>query len=232
MLERGELFMKARRKIIMLVLVIIILIVIILLGLFSIKIKELTTPTTGAYIKQYENPKKALLVIDLQEGTSGNMGQKANALLEKVNILIQDFQNQELHIIYIKQENKNTLFNRFLFQGNLIQDTKSTEFDKRLQVVNNIEFTKSIQDSFQNQQFEAFLIQNEIDELYIVGIDAKACIYKTALGAKNRNYKTFIVSDAIASTDDENLTEILTKYEHDELDIITANEVSEEILNQ
>lgn len=224
--------MKARRKIILLVLASIILIVMILLVLFLIKIKTITTPTSGVYIKKYENPKKALLVIDLQEGTSGNMGQKADALLEKVNILIQSFQNQELHIIYIKQENKNTLFNRFLFQGNLIQDTKSTQFDKRLQVVNNIEFTKSIQDSFQNKQFEEYLIQNEIDELYIVGIDAKACIYKTALGAKNRNYKTFIVSDAIASTNDENLTEIISKYEHDELETITANEVSEEISNQ
>lgn len=215
----------------MIISVIIILIVIILLAIFTIRIKKITTPTTGVYINKYENPKKALLVIDLQEGTSGKMGQKAETLFEKVNILIQNFQSQGLHIIYVKQENENTLFNRFLFQGNLIKDTKSTQFDKRLQVVNNIEFTKSIQDSFQNKEFESFLIQNEIDELYLVGVDAKACIYSTALGAKNRNYKTFIVSDAIASINNENLTEILTKYEHDGLSIITANEVSEKILN-
>ena len=59
----------------------------------------------------------------------------------------------------------------------------------------------------------AFLIENQIDELYLTGLDAEHCVYHTAKGALNRGYAVKIITDAVLILHEKKLTDILRKYQ-------------------
>jgi nicotinamidase/pyrazinamidase len=63
---------------------------------------------------------------------------------------------------------------------------ENKKFDKRINILSNHCFTKSMPDAFNNPKLEAFLNEHQISELYLVGLDAAACVYFTAKGALKR----------------------------------------------
>ena len=70
-------------------------------------------------------------------------------------------------------------------------------FDKRLKTVSGIELVKTKSDAFLNTDLDSILINNEVSEIYIVGLDAAHCVNTTVQAAKNRNYQIYIVEDAV-----------------------------------
>jgi nicotinamidase-related amidase len=87
-----------------------------------------------------------------------------------------------------------------------------TEIDSRIHIISNQIFGKPKGDSFSNPDFEKYLVENRIDNLVLCGLDARFCIYHTAIGAVNRGYKVTIVTDAIAMKDQSKLGNMLRKY--------------------
>ena len=190
--------------------------------------KKIFTPTTGEKISKYADPAKALLVIDVQEDYTGLKGKQpvpyknAEIQIAIINRLIDKASKTGIKVVYIRHLYDNNLLTR-LFIGRGIEGLPGTELDARINVINRNEFTKKLSDSFSNPQFEAFLIKNHVDELYLVGLDAAYCIYNTSMGALNRGYKVTVVDDAIMTQ--KNMPDILKRYEKDGIRTLSSRKM-------
>ena len=79
-------------------------------GIMIHELIKLGTPTEGKMIQKYANPKKALLVIDIQEDYTGSTAKSpfpyknSVRFIGKVNSIIEKAKNKNVIIIYISQE--------------------------------------------------------------------------------------------------------------------------------
>jgi nicotinamidase-related amidase len=197
-------------------------IVVVLAAIVILTSLYIAKPTNGEPIAQYNNPKSALLVIDVQNDTTSNSnyyGDTTN-FVAKVNQAISSAQKQGMEIIYIKNEYGNNPFVSLIAMGKHKKDSAGADLDHRLQVVNNHIFSKSIGDSFASPAFEKYLISKDIKNLYLVGADAAACIYSTAQGGLNRNYIVNVIKDSIITVNDKTMAEMIQKYEKDGIGIV------------
>ena len=197
-------------------------IVVILIATAVLTSLYINAPTKGTPIDQYENPRAALLVIDVQNDTTGTTGFYGDTteFVANVNQAISFAHEKEMEILYVKNEYGNNPIVSLLSMGKYRKGTNGAELDNRLQVVNENVFSKSIGDSFSSKDFEEYLISKEIDTLYIVGADASACIYSTARGGTNRHYNVNVIKEAIITINEKTMTQMLTKYASDDIKVI------------
>ena len=179
------------------------------------------SPTKGALIENYANPKAALLVIDVQNDITGNTGQYGDTtdFVKRINEAIIFAEENNMEILYIKNTFRNPLL-LLLSGGRFREGTKGAELDGTLSIVNDNIFLKHIGDSFSSTEMEEYLISQSVDTLYLVGADAAACVYITARGAINRGYNVNIIEDAIITINEKTLAQMLEQYEKDGIKII------------
>jgi len=187
--------------------------------------RSMFVATKGKKISHYPEPRAALVVLDLQEGYAGtNARQPVTApapgsLLAKVNRLIDMAADSNMEVAYIRQVFSNNIFVRMhggRGMGKII-------IDRRIKVINFNDFEKNRTDAFSNRQFEQLLIDQQVNELYLVGVDAAYCVYYTALGGLQRGYTVNVVSDAVATR--SNMTEILDRYRRKGIGVISSAEL-------
>jgi len=65
--------------------------------------------------------------------------------------------------------------------------------------VNGNVFEKRRTDAFASRALEAWLVEREVDELLLAGVDAAYCVAMTARGGLNRGYRVRLVADAVRS---------------------------------
>ncbi|MBW9154320.1 isochorismatase family cysteine hydrolase [Clostridium estertheticum] len=172
---------------------------------------------------------KALLVVDIQEDNTGRTARKplpyknSFELINNVNVVINDCKEKDTVVIYIKHEIKNNLFNRIL-AGRLIKSTDGSEIDSRVNIISNYIYSKNKGDAFSNLKLGDFLEQRSINEVFIVGLDASACVLKTSIGAKNRGYRVVVLKDAITTMNMSKMPKLLNKYLEHEIELATIEE--------
>jgi len=190
---------------------------------------KIYTPTKGNKIGKYTAPRKALLVVDVQEDYTGHKGKQpplfkdVEGQIATINRLIDDASRSDMKVVYIRQVFDNNFITRS-FVGRTIDGLPGTEIDSRIRVVNQNDFTKRISDAFSNPQLEEFLINNQVDELYLVGLDAAYCVYYTALGALNRGYKVKVVKDAVMSR--KSMDDVLKCYKDKGILLTVSSEIT------
>lgn len=97
-------------------------------------------------------------------------------------------------IVYIQQEFDGffgRMISKILGHGTAVKGNPGTEFDKRVKIVSDNCFTKPMPDAFSNPSFESFIKNNQINELYLVGLDAEGCVHFTAKGALKKRIQSF-----------------------------------------
>ncbi len=190
--------------------------------------KQLYTPTTGKHIAKYANPRKALLIIDVQEDYTGLKGKQpplfknVEGQIATINALIDHALKSGMEVAYIRQVFNNNIITR-LIPGRTIEGLPGTEIDARIKIVNRNDFTKRISDAFSNPRLENFLITNQVDEIYLVGLDAAYCVYYSALGAHNRGYRVTVVRDAVMTRKDMN--DVLKLYNEGSIGLTSSGEL-------
>ena len=198
----------------------------------------LTQATQGTRITEYKNPQKALLVIDIQEDTTGTTAlplspyKGKEEYIARLNKVIEDASMKNILIIYIKQEFDGLwgkTLSRAVFCGSDIKGQSGTKVDKRIAMLSNYKFSKPQGDSFANPMLNEFLTGHRVNELYLAGLDPEFCIYATARGALNRGYKVNVITDAILSWRDatciwpkNNKEGIFEKYRKEGIKIISG----------
>ena len=154
-------------------------------------------------MEEYEMKNSALVVIDLQNDITKNYRE----IIEKVNEAIDKAAHEELWVVYIRHNNLSSGTRTFKL------GTHGAEFVPEMKIVSDNIFTKSKSNALTSEEFAAFIKKNEIDEFYIAGADAAACIKSTCFNMSKNGYTVHVLSDCITSYDKKKLPEMLAYYE-------------------
>lgn len=169
--------------------------------------------------------KRALLVIDIQEDATGNAARKpyenSKELINNVNSVIESSEKLGATVVYIKHELKSNLLNKIILGNKFIKGTSGSEIDSRIKIVNNYIYSKNKGNAFSNPKLDNFLKQNGINEVFIVGLDASACVYRTSIGAIDKGYKAIVLEDAIVTSNMSRLPKILKNYKNKGIELIS-----------
>ena len=126
---------------------------------------------------------RALLVVDVQEDVMRS--RETEGLIEACNTKIAEYLPEQ--VIYIANRKP---WAKRPEKEPLAQD---------LAVVSENLFYKKQPDAFSNQQIIEYLLEKEVDEVEVIGLDGNWCIKYTALGALRNGLKVSIDTSAIAS---------------------------------
>lgn len=156
----------------------------------------------------------ALVVIDLQNDITKNYRE----IIEKVNEAIDWAARKGLWVVYIQHNNLSTGTRTFK------PGTHGAELVPEMKVVSDHIFTKSKSNALTNEEFAAFIKENDIDEFYIAGADAVACIKSTCYNMTKSVYTVHVLSDCITSYDKKKLPEMLAYYASKGCEVLTLQE--------
>jgi nicotinamidase-related amidase len=183
--------------------------------------------------KSFENPQKALLVIDIQEDYTGSTAtppfpyKDSEKLIQTVNRLIEKAAQDGMVIVYIRQEFAGfgaRLIAKMLLNGRSIQGNPGTEIDHRIKIISDNIFPKPMASGFSNPNLEKFLDGQEINELYLVGLDAQFCVHATGKAAVKRGYQASIIKGAIAVRNEDRWEKLFKDYDRDSIKLIESKE--------
>lgn len=188
----------------------------------------------GYPIPRYGIAYSAILVIDIQEGTTGEISfidsykQASAELIKNINTVITYADSLRIPVLYIKQETDNWLLN--LVSDNILaKDYSGSDIDSRLKKVSNHIFPKQKMDAFSNPELDIFLIDHCITNLFIVGLDAAFSVNLTVYAAQNREYVIYIIEDAVISVIPSLKYEMMQEFKTSGMNIIRLDESKEKI---
>lgn len=146
---------------------------------------------------------KALVVIDIQNDITKNYKE----IIGNVNAAIDWAVKNEIHIVYIKHNNLTALTRTFK------PGTRGAELVPEMKIASENIFVKSKGNALTSEGFLAFITENGINEFYVAGADAVACVKSTCYNMAKSGYKVRVLSDCITSYDKKKIPEMLNYYE-------------------
>jgi len=158
-------------------------------------------PTRGRRIGRYPSPRRALLVLDLQEGYAGTaarqpvMSLPSTGLFGAVNRLVDWATASGVEVGYVTQ----VFGAAWLVRLHGGRRVSRVVVDRRVRLVNSNVFEKHRTDAFACRSLEAWLEERQVSEVILAGVDAAYCVSMTARGALNRGYAVTVAADAVAS---------------------------------
>jgi nicotinamidase-related amidase len=156
---------------------------------------------------------KALVIIDIQNDITKNYKE----IIGNINKAIDWAVNNDIHVVYIRHENLSEGTRTFK------PNTRGAELVSDLKLVSKNVFTKCKGNALTSEEFADFINKNGIDEFYITGADAVACVKSTCFNLCKANYKVNVLSDCITSYDKKKIDEMLHYYESKGCKIISLN---------
>lgn len=159
--------------------------------------------------------KKALVVIDIQNDMTKNY----KDIIDNINKSIDWAVENNIHVVYIRHENLSPGTRTFK------TGTRGAELAPDLKIVSENVFTKYKGNALTSEEFTDFISKNEIDDFYLVGGDAIACIKSTCYNLRKSNYGVSVLSDCITSYDKRKIDGMIEYYESKGSEIISLNDL-------
>jgi nicotinamidase-related amidase len=159
---------------------------------------------------------KALVIIDIQNDITKNYRE----IIGNINKAIDWAVKNDIHVVYIRHENLSAGTRTFK------PNTRGAELVSDLKIVSENVFTKYKGNALSSEEFADFINKNGIDEFYITGADAVACVKSTCFNLCKASYKVNVISDCITSYDKKKIDEMLNYYESKGCKIISLNDLS------
>ena len=107
-----------------------------------------------------------------------------------------------MHVVYIKHNNI-TAATRTFKPG-----SKGEELVSEMKVVSDNIFVKTKSNALTSEAFSVFIAANGINEFYVAGADATACVKSTCFNMAKTGFTVHVLSDCITSYDLKKLPEI------------------------
>lgn len=145
---------------------------------------------------------RALVVIDLQNDITGNY----RGIVSGVNTAIDWAVRKDIPVVYIRHNNI-TAGTRTFKAG-----SKGELLVPELKVVSEHIFVKTKASALTSEAFSAFIAERGIDEFYIAGADATACVKSTCYNMRKLGYTVHVISDCVTSYDLKKVDEMLAYY--------------------
>jgi len=199
-------------------------ILIINLVIFNILASKITE---GAPIENRDPGRVALLVVDIQEGTTGSTSniegyvQQSGSLIANVSRLVEDAEENEWLIIWIRSEVVNPLLN--VLNNSLARGSAGAEFDGRLDTSSGRVVVKRRNDSFNRTPLDSILADEGIGRLVIAGLDAEHCVLSVIQAAANRGYPLTVYEETVIAKEEDMLPEMLETYRELGVDVRSLN---------
>lgn len=146
---------------------------------------------------------KALVVIDIQNDITKNY----KDIIGNINKAIDWAVDKDVYVVYIRHENLSDGTRTFK------PNTRGAELVPDMKIISENIFTKYKGNALSSEEFVDFIDKNGIDEFYITGADAVACVKSTCYNMAKANYKVNILSDCVTSYDKRKIDEMLCYYE-------------------
>ena len=132
--------------------------------------------------------RKALVVIDIQNDITKHYRE----IIDRINDAIDWAVENGLEVVYIKHNNLSAGTRTFK------PDTKGAELVPELKIASDNIFVKTK--------------GKDIDEFYITGADATACVKSTCFNMTKAGYNVHVISDCVTSYDLKKMDEMLAYY--------------------
>ncbi len=145
---------------------------------------------------------KALVVIDIQNDITKNYKE----IIGNINTAIEWAAAHNIHVVYIRHNNLSAGTRTFK------PGTRGEELVAEMQIVSGNIFTKTKGNALTSEAFADFICRNEINEFYIAGADAIACVKSTCYNMAKAGYTVHVLSDCITSYDKRKIAEMLQYY--------------------
>lgn len=158
---------------------------------------------------------KALVVIDIQNDITKNYRE----IVDNLNKAIDWAVGQEMHVVYICQNNITPSARNFL------PGTKGAEIVPELQIVTDNIFIKTKANALTSEAFCAFIEENGITEFVVTGADATACVKSTCFNMTKAGYAVTVLSDCVTSYDRKKLPAMLEYYESKNCRVVALDQI-------
>lgn len=152
-----------------------------------------------------------MVVIDIQNDITKNYKE----IIDNVNTAIDWALNNDMQIVYIKH------YNLSLGTRTFKPNTRGAELVPEMKIVSDNIFEKSKGNALTSEEFVSFINNNDINEFYIAGADACACVKSTCYNMAKKGYIVHVLSDCITSYDKKKIPEMLNYYERNGCSIET-----------
>lgn len=159
--------------------------------------------------------KKALVIIDIQNDMTKNY----KDIIDNINTSIDWAVENNIHVVYIRHENLSPGTRTFK------TGTLGAELASDLKIVSENVFTKYKGNALTSEEFTDFISKNEIDDFYLTGGDAIACVKSTCFNLRKSNYGVSVLSDCITSYDKKKIDGMLDYYESKGSEITCLNDL-------
>ena len=146
--------------------------------------------------------KKALVVIDIQNDITKHY----RDIIDRINAAAVWAVSQGMPVVYIRHNNLSAGTRTFR------PGTKGAELVPELKVVSENIFVKTKANALTSEAFAEYIRLNEIDEFYITGADAAACVKSTCFNMTKAGYTVHVLSDCVTSYDLKKMPEMLAYY--------------------
>ena len=162
--------------------------------------------------------KKALVVIDIQNDITKHY----RDIIDNINEAINWASENSMEIVYI-QHNNLSAGTRTFKPGN-----KGADFAPELRVITDNVFVKTKSNALTSEAFSEYIRTNGINEFYIVGADATACVKSTCYNMCKAGYIVHVISDCVTSYDLKKVGEMLAYYADKGCEVKTLAEYQKE----
>ena len=175
-----------------------------------------TKVTEGEPIENRNPEHVALLVIDIQEGTTGeasvtkNYIRQSESLITHVNNLVTEARAKGWTLIWIRSEVTNPLIN--ILNSSMAKGSVGAELDRRLDTSTGLVVVKKKNDSFASTPLDEYLKEKGVGRLVVAGLDAEKCILTALEAAVNRGYWLTVFEETVIAEDDAKMAEMLETY--------------------
>lgn len=144
---------------------------------------------------------KALVIIDIQNDITKNYRE----IIDSINTAIKWAVTNNIHVVYIKHNNIS--FGRTFKPG-----SHGEELVPEMKIVSENIFIKTKGNALTSEEFVDFINENKINEFYIAGADASACVKSTCYNMTKAGYIVHVLADCITSYDKRKINEMLPYY--------------------
>lgn len=157
--------------------------------------------------------KKALVIIDIQNDITKNY----KLVIDNINTAISWASENNIHVVYIKHENLSDGTRTFK------HNTLGSELVPEMKIVSDNIFTKYKGNVLTSEKFIEFIEKNEINDFYIAGGDAMACVKSSCFNLCKSGFRVRVLSDCITSWNIKIIPEMLDYYKSKGCEIINLN---------
>lgn len=156
---------------------------------------------------------KALIVIDIQNDITKNY----ISVIDNINTAITWASENNIHVVYIKHENLSDGTRTFK------HNTLGAELVSEMNIISDNIFTKYKGNVLTCEKFVEFIEKNEINDFYIAGADAMACVKSSCYNMSKAGFNVKVLSDCITSWNTKIIPEMLDYYKSKGCEIISLN---------